>query len=125
MRKRLTFGLLGLTALIAVAMLAKPAQAQQSTRLTVYAYVDINADKMMNDGEGIDLIPVYVEVDGQRQAKIADEGKVTFSLPYVNIETIKVEIPYLAMGEEVDPDDELVAVVAFRVKAPELPVYLP
>lgn len=124
MRKLLPFGLLVLVTLIAIAIIPDPAQAQQSTRLTVYAYVDINGDKMMNEGEGIDLIPVYVEVDGQRQAKIAEEGKLTFSLPYVDIETIKVEIPYLAMGEEVEPDDGQ-AVVSFRIKAPELPVYLP
>ncbi|MBT3391381.1 MAG: hypothetical protein HN413_13345 [Chloroflexi bacterium] len=126
MRKRILYG--GLTlALLGLAWIAakpNPVWATQSTRLTIYAYVDINSDKMMSDGEGIDRIPIYVEVEGQRQAKIAENGKITFSLPYAIIQAIKVEIPYLAVAEEVQPKDEQ-AVVSFRIQAPEFPVYLP
>lgn len=112
--------LLGAAVLIAV----PGALAEEAVRVEVFAYVDINGDKLMNAGEGIDNVPVFVDVDGQRQVKVMDGGKVTFSLPYANVEIVKVEIPYLAVGEEIRPKDN-VAEVSFRFNAPELPVYLP
>ena len=78
----------------------------------------------MSDGEGIDNVPVYTDVDGQRQVKIMARGKLIFSLPYANVERLKVEIPYLAVAEEIKPKDNQAQVI-FRLKSPELPVYLP
>jgi len=103
---------------------AAAAASTEAVRVEVIAYVDTNGDKLMSDGEGIDNIPVYVDVDGQRQVKIMERGKLIFSLPYANVERLKVEIPYLAVAEEIKPKDNQAQVI-FRLKSPELPVYLP
>jgi len=109
---------------VLVFTLAPSARAEESVRLEVAVYLDINGDKIMSDGEGITNVTVIVDVDGHRQAKSTNNGLVIFSLPYANIQTIHVEVPYFALADEVKPKDNL-AQVNFRLKSPELPVYLP
>ncbi len=103
---------------------AHPARAEESVRLNVAVYLDTNGDKIMSDGEGIENVLVIVDVDGHRQARSTRGGLVSFTLPYANIQTIHVEVPYFALADEVKPRDNL-AEVDFRLKSPELPVYLP
>ncbi len=98
----------------------------QATRVEILIYLDINGDKLMSDGEGIENLPVIADVNGQRQVKMSQGGQVIFSLPYANSENLRIEIPYLALAEEAKTDSKTgLAKVEFRLVSPELPVYLP
>jgi hypothetical protein len=97
----------------------------QATRVSIAVYLDINGDKLMSAGEGIENLPVIVDVDGQRQNKMTRGGQVDFSLPYANTDNLRIEVSYLALAAEVTTDKDGVARVEFRLTAPELPVYLP
>ena len=55
--------------------------ADQATRVVVSVYLDINGDKLMSEGEGIENLPVIADVDGLRQIKMTQGGQATFSLP--------------------------------------------
>ena len=104
--------------------IAPSAQAEEAVRVEVVAFVDSNGDKLMSRGEGLENAAVILTVGDHSQVKMLEAGKVTFSLPYADVEEVRVEIPYLAVGEETKPRDG-VAQVKFRLTAPELPVYLP
>ena len=121
--KRILLWLLVL--LLALAALASSVHAQEEAiRVEVFAFVDRNGDKLMSRGEGIENTPVFLTVGAHSQVRSLVGGKVTFSLPYAEVDEVRVEIPYLAVGEESRPRDG-VAQVKFRLDAPELPVYLP
>ena len=114
-----------LVVLLALAALASSVQAQEEAiRVEVFAFVDRNGDKLMSRGEGIENTPVFLTVGDRGQVGVLREGKVVFSLPYVEVTEVRVEIPYLAIGEETRPRDG-VAQTKFRLDPPELPVYLP
>ena len=100
------------------------ANSEETVRVEVTAFVDFNGDKLMNAGEGIENAVVLVSVGERSQAKTLEGGRANFSLPYPQVETVQVEIPYLALGEEAR-SREGTAQVQFRLDAPELPVYLP
>jgi hypothetical protein len=100
------------------------ARAEEAVRLEVRAFVDFNGDKLISAGEGIENAAVIITAGERSQTKLLEKGKATFSLPYLDVEAIQVEIPYLALGEEAKPKDGQ-ALVQFRLDAPELPVYLP
>ena len=104
--------------------IAPAAQAEESVRVQVSAFVDFNADKLMNAGEGVENATVIVRAGEHVQAKSLRSVQATFSLPVAKLDSLQVEIPYLALGERVKPD-EGVAQVQFRLEAPEFPVYLP
>ena len=107
-------------------LVAAPGAAAQenTTRLSVLVYLDINGDKLMSEGEGIERLTVIADVDGQRQAKVLQGGQAHFSLPYPELTNIRIEVPYLALADENQPK-EREAEVRFRLESPELPVYLP
>lgn len=107
-----------------VTPIVRSAQAEEAVRVEVTAFVDSNGDKLMSRGEGLESAAVILTVGDHSQVKSLEAGKVTFSLPYADVEEVRVEIPYLAVGEETRPKDG-VAQVKFRLAAPELPVYLP
>ncbi len=100
------------------------AQQEEAVRVEVFAFVDRNGDKLMSQSEGIENTPIILTVGDRSQVKILKEGRVTFSLPYAEVEEVRVEIPYLAIGDESKPRNG-VAQIKFRLDPPELPVYLP
>jgi hypothetical protein len=105
-------------------LLVDGAAADEPTRLTVLVYLDINGDKLMSEGEGIERLTVIADVDSQRQAKSLQGGQADFSLPYSKLTDIRIEVPYLALAKEVNLKDDQ-AEIGFRLESPELPVYLP
>ena len=120
------FLLIGILLFPVVAANAGAQAADQATRVVVSVYLDINGDKLMSEGEGIENLPVIADVDGQRQIKMTQGGQAAFSLPYANTENLRIEVPYLALADEAKANDKTgLAQVAFRLVSPELPIYLP
>jgi hypothetical protein len=113
-----------LMVLFSLITIVPSARAEEAVRLEVRAFVDFNGDKLISAGEGIENAAVIITAGERSQTKLLEKGKATFSLPYLDVEAIQVEIPYLALGEEAKPKDGQ-ALVQFRLDAPELPVYLP
>ena len=121
--KRILLWLLVL--LLALAALASGSQRKRKRSASRFSLLwTRNGDKLFSRGEGLENAVVFLTVGDHSQVKALVGGKVTFSLPYAEVDEVRVEIPYLAVGEESRPRDG-VAQVKFRLDAPELPVYLP
>lgn len=110
--------------LVALSAVSAAHAQEQAVRVEVSAFIDFNGDKLMSRGEGLESAAVLLTVGDHTQVKTLKTGKAVFSLPYAEVDEVRVEIPYLALGDETRPRDGI-AQVKFRLEAPELPVYLP